>query len=129
MVVRPLKGFGAFSAASLAGRRFTCGPLSMTVVISPDRPVPPSVDVGVSIAKRYAPHAVTRTRMRRLLREAARRVIRRHQGPVTEARMTTLLLVWRSTPPTSPRLTLGEVERVVDEAMQRAVSALVEKTV
>lgn len=124
MVIRSLKGFGAFTAASSAGRRFSSGPLNMTVVCGSEIPATPTIFVGVSISKRNAPLAVTRTRMRRLLREAARRVLQRHEASVLESRMTTILLVWRHTPPVVPRLKVHDVEEVVESALRRAISSV-----
>lgn len=124
MVIRSLKGFGAFSAANAVGQRVIYGPLGLTYVTNDEHSETPTIFVGVSISKRHAPLAVKRNRMRRLLREAARRVLTKHHTSVLEARMTTILLVWRSAPPTTPPLKTIDVEHIVEGGLLRALSVL-----
>ena len=85
--IKPVKGFGVFSAVWQAGKKIKKYPVLTSVVydlqsveLTPYRfeimSEPNAIFVGVSISKRRAKKAVVRNRIKRLLREAARLTIK-----------------------------------------------------
>lgn len=125
MIIRPLKGFGAFDAVMRRGRRFSRGPIGIAVVTgaseASDEPV---LQIGVTVGRRTARTAVVRTRIRRLLREAARSVLPRYAREIREQHVTALIFVWRSAPSRPSGIGLGDVEPYVEAVMSMAMEAL-----
>ena len=125
MNVRPLKGYGAFDAVLHRGRRFSSGPVGLTIETSPDAPQPlHTVHVGVTIGKRTARAAVVRTRVRRLLRESARIVLDEHRQEILDLHVTTLILIWRQNPVQPSRIGLANVLPHVEEAVKKALRTI-----
>lgn len=122
MVVRPLKGQGAFNDVMRSGRRTTSGPLSLTAAFSGDRSSVETFSFGVTIGKRTAKHAVVRNRVKRLLREAVRRSVPARSQALSQAGIHTVVLVWRSAPKAPMLLRLSDVHPHVAAALDQAIS-------
>lgn len=117
---RPLKGFGAFEEILRSGRRITSGPLSLTAELKPvalDPGMP--VLVGVTIAKRIAPRAVLRNRVKRLLRESARQHVSARTNELHERGIGRLIFIWRQAPASAMQLRLDEVEAHMIETLDK----------
>ncbi len=117
---RPLKGFGAFEEILRSGRRVTSGPLSLTAESKQ-----PSIDsaapilVGVTIAKRIAPRAVMRNRVKRLLRESARQQVSVRTHELHELGIGRLIFIWRQAPSSPMKLRLADVAPHMTEALDK----------
>mgnify|MGYP002335995853 CR=1 FL=1 len=122
MVVRPLKGQGAFNDVMRSGRRTTSGPLSLTAAFSADRSSVETLNCGVTIGKRTAKRAVVRNRVKRLLREAIRQSIPIRSQALSRAGIHTVILVWRSAPQAPMLLRLADVRPHVAAALDQAIS-------
>lgn len=126
MVVRPLKGFGAFESAVRTGRRVTVGPLSLTVGRSTHGGglAGDTVWYGVSVPKRVAKSAVVRNRIKRLLRESLRRVLTDHEEQCRVAGITTIVTIWREAPESATLIGLHDVLPVVEKAMVKGIQRI-----
>ncbi|MFM8771400.1 MAG: ribonuclease P protein component [Candidatus Kapaibacterium sp.] len=117
MFCRPLKGFGAFEDTLRSGRRLTAGPLSLTAVtLEESAEEPTTVRVGVTIAKRIAPRAVVRNRIKRLLRESVRRQVAERGDQLQARRISCIIFNWRQAPSSAMKLHLADVEPYISEA-------------
>ncbi|MBU3678523.1 MAG: ribonuclease P protein component [Candidatus Kapabacteria bacterium] len=124
MFCRPLKGFGAFEETLRSGRRVTAGPLSLTAVtMAGSDEESASVMVGVTIAKRIAPRAVVRNRVKRLLREGVRRQVAERGDQLQARRISRLILNWRQAPTSVMRLHLADVETYIADAFDKLLRA------
>jgi ribonuclease P protein component len=121
MIVRPLKGFDAFAAALRTGSRVTVGPLVLTYIVGQPSDVVTTLYLGVGVSKRTAPHAVVRTRIRRLLREAVRSSVSSRHRHITEARISIMVVTWRKAPLHPSQIGLRDIEPVVAEALDRVL--------
>lgn len=120
MFCRPLKGFGAFEDTLRSGRRLTFGPLSLTAVTLAESEVEPdTVFVGVTIAKRIAPRAVVRNRVKRLLRESVRRHIAQRGDQLQARRISHMIFNWRQAPSSAMKLHLADVEPYISDAFDK----------
>lgn len=136
MKVRPLKGYGAFDAVLRRGRRIVVGPMVLVMAGTSDhrdsrtsfprRPEEgqqsdlPMLYYGVTIGKRTARSSVLRSRVRRLLREAGRRVLPRYAQQFQAHHITRIVCMWRSAPSHPSRICLSEVETTLESAMRKA---------
>lgn len=117
---RPLKGFGAFEEILRSGRRITSGPLSLTAELNPGAmETGKPVFVGVTIAKRIAPRAVMRNRVKRLLRESARHHVSSRSHALHECGIGRMIFIWRQAPPSPMQLRLADVEMHMAEALDK----------
>ena len=124
MLCRPLKGFGAFEDTLRSGRRVTSGPLSLTAVtVAEPEEQPVSVLVGVTIAKRIAPRAVVRNRVKRLLRESVRRQIALRGDQLRARRISRIIFNWRQAPSSAMKLHLNDVEPYISDAFDKLLRA------
>jgi len=82
------------------------------------------IRLGVSVGKRTAPTAVMRVRLRRLLREAARAVIDRHDQELRNHHVSALILVWRQAPSHPRKIGLEHVVDSVESVMTTALGTL-----
>jgi len=121
MLIRPLKGHGAFEAVLRNGRRFTSGAATVTVIQTQDGTSANSLEVGVMVGKRYAAKAVVRTRIRRLLRVSIRRVIAQHEAQVSSKNISVVLLGWRQGRSRPCDIHLSDVYPHVERAMLSAL--------
>ena len=128
MILRPLKGFGAFDAVMRRGRRFSRGPIGITIQSDASTAhTTPVLHLGVTVGRRTARTAVVRTRIRRLLREAARSVLPRYSKELREQHVTSLILVWRNAPSRPSRIGLGDVEPHVEAIVTKALTELAQE--
>ena len=121
MKVRPLKGFGAFSAVLRRGDRTSVGPVSITVGSDAATGNPGTLYLGVTVSKRTAPKASVRTRIRRLLREAVRSFAVQNNKALSEAHINTMVLIWRNAPSKPSLIHFQDVEPVVHQAIHKAI--------
>lgn len=120
MDLKPLKGHGAFDAVLKQGIRFTVGPVGLTVLVNHDIPKTYIV-CGVAIGKRAAPLAVTRSRVRRLLRVATQKAARELTSGISQSGIHTMVMIWRR-PVSHPRsISLADVENPVRRVMELAI--------
>ena len=121
MIVRPLKGVDAFTAALRTGRRVAEGPATLSFIKGTEQASLPILLLGVTVSKKIAPNAVVRTRIRRLLREAVRTFVGQHHQAILESRITTMILTWRQAPSKPSLIHLSDVEPVVHALLTKAL--------
>lgn len=136
MVLRPLKGFGAFESAVRTGRRVTVGPLSLTVGKSTivrgsgsdsgsgSGGLDDTILYGVSVPKRIAKSAVVRNRIKRLLRVSLRRVLTDYEEQCRVAGITTIVTIWRDAPDSASLIRLHDVLPVVEKAVIKGIQRI-----
>jgi ribonuclease P protein component len=122
--VRPLKGFGAFDAVMQQGKRYTVGPIGLTVVVGEQNIEEGTVRIGVAIGKRLAPFSVARSRVRRLLRESIRAVVPNHQQAIITAGITSMVFLWRTPVQRPADLSMQDVQPAVNKAVTTALSRI-----
>lgn len=123
MDCRPLKGFGAFEETLRSGRRVTSGPLSLTAALVRDPQAPfDAIRYGVGIPKRIAPRAVSRNRVKRLLRESVRRHVCSRADEIGSSGYDRLVFLWRQAPASPMLLRLSDVEPHVERAIAKLMS-------
>lgn len=114
MVVRPLKGYRSFEDVLRSGRRVTSGPLLLAAL--PGQDGESETLVGVGVPKRVARKAVTRNRIKRLMRVA---VIGTLANDVPELEGSRVVCLWRNAPEHPAMIRLSDVERHVRNAVQK----------
>lgn len=98
----------------------TSGPLSLTAVtLAESEADPASVQVGVTIAKRIAPRAVVRNRVKRLLRESVRRQVALRGEQLQARRISRIVFNWRQAPSSAMKLHLADVEPYISDAFDK----------
>ena len=80
-----------------------------------------SIRFGVGIPKRIAPLAVTRNRVKRLLRESVRRQVSRRGQEITDHGFDRLVFLWRQAPTATMLLRLQDVEPHVERALEKLI--------
>ncbi|MCO6466629.1 MAG: ribonuclease P protein component [Bradyrhizobiaceae bacterium] len=123
MNVQPLKGFGAFDAILQKGKRFTVGPIGLTVLVTPSAPCT-HLEFGVAIGKKTARHAVVRSRVRRLLRVALRTTLRTYGDRLSELGITAIIVIWRKPVARPSSIRLADVQPHVQRAFDQMLATL-----
>lgn len=123
MVVRPLKGHGAFNDVLRSGRRVTSGPLSLTAIGSLPSSQTLTVRCGVTVGKNTARKAVVRNRIKRLLREALRFHVPAKGSRIANSGIHSMVLIWRNAPSSPKLISLDDVRTHVGSAIDRAIDA------
>lgn len=126
MVIKPLKGEIAFRDAVKKGKRFSAGPATVTVSSTTKGQISQIVYVAVVIGKRISPKAVVRTRLRRLMRNAVRNVLRKPEIEIAKSQIDTIVVAWRSAPLVPSSIHLRDIEPSVEEALRKSITALSE---
>ncbi len=124
MIVRPLKGYGAFDTVLQHGNRITVGPVGLTVVVANQEKPSTIVHVGVAVGKRTASRSVTRSRIRRLLREAMRMVVPRLEAEISRIGISAIVVFWRRPVLRSADINLADVAPFVYRAMENMLTQL-----
>ena len=114
MVCRPLKGAHAFDYVMRSGRRVTSGPLLLAAL--PGQTSDQQTLLGVGVPKRVARKAVTRNRIKRLLRAAFQSSL---AGGLTQLDGVKMVCLWRNAPEHPALVTLPDVERHVRLGIQK----------
>jgi len=114
MVVRPLKGYRSFEDVLRSGRRVTSGPLLLAAL--PGQASERQTMLGVGVPKRVARKAVTRNRIKRLLRLAFRTSC---AGELARLEGAHVVCLWRNAPEHPALISLPDVERHVRLGIQK----------
>ena len=114
MVVRPLKGYRSFEDVLRSGRRVTSGPHLLAAL--PGQSTDQQTLLGVGVPKRVARKAVTRNRIKRLLRTAFDSTF---AGGLPQLDGARLVCLWRNAPEHPALISLPDVERHVRLGIQK----------
>jgi ribonuclease P protein component len=106
------------------GKRYTVGPIGLTVVVGEQNIEEGTVRIGVAIGKRLAPFSVARSRVRRLLRESIRAVVPNHQQAIITAGITSMVFLWRTPVQRPADLSMQDVQPAVNKAVTTALSRI-----
>lgn len=121
----PLKGKRAFSDAFKAGRKFYEEKAMLVVgVLKRNAENVHTIKFAVSTAKKYSKKAVVRNRIKRLLRESTRRIIKDEQYFDFAATVDYLMLYWKDAPQRPGQIELKDVYPVVQKLFDSAKSSI-----
>jgi ribonuclease P protein component len=121
----PLRGYAAFDRVFKGGRKI--GGALLTCIYCAERTEKAALHVGYAVSSRHF-NAVQRNRIRRLMREAARKECSPLCGTLSEFAVSAdLILLFRARPETDVRrLTLAPVQRDVAGLFGRLAERLAE---
>lgn len=119
MKIKPLKGHEAFATVFHRGERFVSGPIRCVLrrKVSADSM---GLAVGVAVAKKRVPRAVDRNRIKRLLREASRHVLRTIEDEVMDSGITEMVFIWQRSSSMASMISLRDVEPHVRSILSSA---------
>ncbi|MFW6276192.1 MAG: ribonuclease P protein component [Bacteroidota bacterium] len=115
----PLKGYKAFNNAFSRGKKFHHDKAVAVVIYDHSSAGSENtVKFGVTVAKRRAKKAVTRNRIKKLLRES----IKLKLAETDIRHIDTLIIAWKDAPKAPSRICLSDVSPVVDFLIDKAVT-------
>jgi ribonuclease P protein component len=123
-MIKPLKGKKHFSDVFKHGIGFYEKPLKAIVCIKANPCFEINCDdydtvfLGVAVSKRTAKKAVVRNRIKRLLRESVRHVVR-ERGNQSMMDLQSIILLWYYAPPKPSQISLKDVLPVVNKMFDR----------
>ncbi len=108
-----------FRSVFSEGKRFVHPALVLIVQYRQQRQPSPSVSVSFGVGVRRGAPAVTRNRIKRLLRESLRRYFREH--PEKAKFFDAVILIWRTLPNRARQLRFESVYTTVKQLLEQAV--------
>ena len=118
---KPIKGYNSFSAVFKAGQKLKTEQIFCSVVFNGNTEIDKihTIYYGVSISKKIAKKAVVRNRVKRLLRESVRLLLKEF-----EARdlifINSIILIWQIAPKHSSEISLDCVLPAVKNILEQA---------
>lgn len=133
MQINPIKGYQVFSKVYSSGRKSRAYPLLASVVFDmSDIGLTPyrlelmiaqdSFSLGVTVSKRVAKKAVVRNRIKRLMRESVRLVVKDLENEGEVLLPKAVCLSWQKAPKKPSEITLHDVLPKVNKLLRKANS-------
>ena len=118
--INPIKGYQVFSKVFSSGKKLRAYPLLASVVfdiseigLTPFRfekmNLPTEIFLGVTVSKRVAKRAVIRNRIKRLMRESVRLVLKDYEENGIELTCKAICLAWQKAPQKPSEISLHDV--------------------
>lgn len=131
LILKPVKGFGAFDRIFKAGKKIGNG--SALIVLSREIPDYKNIDInknviyfGVSISKKNAKKAVVRNKVKRLLRVSLKNYFDKLLYGAG-FNLKYIIIVWKKAPKHPSLLSLEDVYPVVESMLNKYFSSFVAK--
>lgn len=126
LVLKPVKGYNSFNTIFKNGKKFYENELLSTFSeklwfnssSNPDDFSPNILYFGVTVPKRVCKLAVTRNRIKRLLRESIRAHYKNHEQ--NQLKFRCFVISWKQAPKNAKSISLRDVQPVVDRVLNRA---------
>lgn len=116
-LIKPLKGFGAFKDVFEKGRSKSTAKLTLTIEFGKSD----ILMLGVGISKKRCKKAVTRNRIKRLLRESIRQINKETDLPENISRMTAF---WKYSPEHPKLIKLEEIKSEIKLLLKKFKSQI-----